>query len=82
MHDFRHHYLSWLANIGVGPTDVLEIGGHKDMLTAQKYMHSSPDYLSRARELMNRAEGGGQQTGQRPKMEEPPGPRRAAPRAG
>jgi len=53
MHDFRHHYLSWLASLGSNVTDIQEIAGHKDLATTQRYMHSSPTFHSRVRSLMN-----------------------------
>jgi integrase len=48
-HDFRHFYLSLLANRGVDIKTVQEVAGHASPVTTQVYMHASPRYLETAR---------------------------------
>lgn len=55
-HDLRHWWASRLINLGAKLPEVMEIAGWKDLATAQRYIHASPDYLASTRDLTDRAD--------------------------
>lgn len=57
-HDIRHSYGSRLADGGVEIHDIMELMGHADMRSAQRYIHSGEKRFDRAREALKRARRG------------------------
>ena len=56
-HDVRHTYGTSLADQGVKIHDLMELVGHKDIRSAQRYLHSQEGRFDRAREARKRARG-------------------------
>jgi integrase len=54
-HDCRHTYGTRLADEGVPVHDLMALMGHKDMRSAQRYLHSGEERFERAREALRRA---------------------------
>lgn len=56
-HDMRHTFGTRLADEGVPVHDIAKLMGHKDLRSAQRYLHSGEDRFSRARDALDRARG-------------------------
>lgn len=54
-HDLRHTYGTTLADQGVPIHDIMKLMGHRDIRSAQRYLHSGEDRFERAREAKKRA---------------------------
>ncbi|HKD66223.1 MAG TPA: tyrosine-type recombinase/integrase, partial [Candidatus Binataceae bacterium] len=52
LHDCRHHYLSMAAMNGVNQRVLMELAGHKNLATSQRYVDLSPDFLRQVRESL------------------------------
>lgn len=56
-HDLRHTFGTRLADEGVPIHDIMALMGHKDIRSAQRYLHSSEERFTRARQALNRVRG-------------------------
>lgn len=54
-HDLRHTMGTRLADEGVPIHDIMALLGHKDIRSAQRYLHSREERFERAREALKRA---------------------------
>lgn len=54
LHDLRHAYLSGLAAKGLPVDELRDLAGHSSIVVTERYMHSAPGRLDRARRLLNR----------------------------
>lgn len=54
LHDLRHAYLSGLAARGLPVDELRDLAGHSSIVVTERYMHSAPGRLDRARRLLNR----------------------------
>lgn len=52
-HTLRHSFASRLVQAGVPLYDVMKMTGHKSLEMVQRYAHLSPDYQTRALEVLN-----------------------------
>jgi integrase len=57
-HDCRHTYGSRLADAGIALHDRMELMGHSDVRSAQRYTHSGDRRFDAAREALKRARSG------------------------
>lgn len=54
LHDLRHAYLSGLAAKGLPVDELRDLAGHSSIVVTERYMHSAPGRLDRARRLLDR----------------------------
>ncbi|HKA43219.1 MAG TPA: site-specific integrase [Burkholderiales bacterium] len=52
-HDLRHTWASWLAQKGVPPNDIQEMGGWETPAMVQRYAHLSPAHLAHRARLLD-----------------------------